>query len=177
MESNSPDASAGAGKDLSCVDLKTKIATPRGHKDLAKLRIGDEVMTASVIRGGGTLALQWSPSRVALIDGIPLDLAAPLVLIWADAAFLLCSPDQHLLLANGEWIRADQLRIGMQLASEDGASRDVRSVNLEHSRRSASNMVTANLEWDGNPDGHILLANGFVIGDLMMQLHRDVLPG
>ena len=35
--------------------------------------------------------------------------------------------------------------------------------------------IASNWPWKGSPDGHLLLANGIVIGDYMMEIYFDQL--
>ncbi|MFL9876991.1 Hint domain-containing protein [Herbaspirillum rhizosphaerae] len=173
MESNSQDALPGISKDLSCVASGTLIATPDGQKDSVKFNLGDAVMTASVSSTGGKLTLQWSNAEIGFHHDL-LPTASHrdrlLVEIELERTKLRCTLDQWLLLPNGEWTTAGLLRPDMQLVDKDGASLAISSIEKGYFKDGIQSIMT-NRPWNGSPDGHILLANGIVIGDFAMQVY------
>lgn len=163
------------GNSIHSPSWGTQIATPTGLKSIEKLEIDDQVLAGSVSAAGGKLSIQWSVADLGFSSGTWPGRPSYCVDIHVGYTRLICEGELCVLLANGKYIRVNQLRAGMQLVDKNGASLKIRSVNkLPHS--DGLHAVATKLPWNKHPDKHLLLANSVVIGDYMMMMEFDTLP-
>ena len=158
----------------------TLIAVPAGSKQISQIKKGEEVLTASAHMTNGKLELVWEALKVDFSSGSGASSHHPLmVYVELGTSFeqskLICVMDQSLLLANGKFTTASKLRLGQSLVDKEGNGVPVNMVNMGGYLGGVHAIATMG-PWNDNPDGHLLLAGGVVVGDFQMQMFFDQLP-
>jgi hypothetical protein len=85
---------------------------------------------------------------------------------------LMCTLDQPLMLTDGKLTTASRLMPGQALLGKDNQPAVVERVSMGLYNGGIHDIAT-NRAWDKTPEGHLLLANGLVVGDYYLQLYFD----
>ncbi|MCV9928547.1 hypothetical protein OIU83_12840 [Flavobacterium sp. LS1R49] len=157
----------------------TSIDTPEGIKSIDNICKGDTVLAAFVKSAKGKIKLFWSTAKVSFsIDSNPISPKSKMVYISVYDEIkkdILCSLDQPVLLANGKYTIARRLIPGQELVNKNGKPIVILSTNIAPYHGGVHHIST-NSTWNNNPDGHLLLSNGIVTGDYILQLYFDQIP-
>jgi hypothetical protein len=91
----------------------------------------------------------------------------PLVVLHtADGALLAATELHAILLSTGAMIAAKDLEVGQSMVRQDGSFSTIASITRESTKDDVFNVLTnAGL----NHKGHMIVANGLIVGDLMWQ--------
>jgi hypothetical protein len=144
------------------------VALPDGKaRPMKEIQPGDTVLAGSVGEG----QVRWQGAEVRFSQGTQGEDEPAM-------AFLSCGPDQNLIvpidqvlaLADGTFTTAGQLVPGQRLLGQDGSPRQLSFVNLGGYAASAHHLATE-VEWNGSVNGHLLCANGIVVGDYTLQVN------
>lgn len=162
-------------QDLNSNELayNTAIAAPEGYRQIQAFQVGDPVLAFSAKLESGKIKLTPSNAKISFSDGIDSRQKSLLLLIHFKSssdsiAEFLCTLNQPFLLSNGKYVQAQNLQIGEELVDKDGNPMPI----VQIIRSSFQNGIHA-IATDApgrNPDGHLLLANGVIIGDFLFQI-------
>ncbi|MGN6662930.1 MAG: hypothetical protein ACTHK6_01795 [Solirubrobacterales bacterium] len=146
----------------------TAIGVPEGaQRPITEIGKGDTV-AAGRTSGG---RLEWEPATVGFSQGAHGGGPAPVVRVaYGERGGLTVSPDQPLMLADGSLTTAAHLAAGQELMGADGEPVPVGEARFEE-REGGVHHIATSPDWNGSIDGHLLQANGVVIGDFTLQLH------
>ncbi|WP_264537468.1 hypothetical protein [Flavobacterium sp. N1736] len=175
METNSDHSEDLKSKDVA---YRTKITTPDGTKPIERIENGDTVLAFSSKLESGKIKLTASNQTVSYSAGVEGQRS---LMVYFDLRNfddsridLICSLDQPLLLINGKYARAGKLGKGQELVNKEGNPVTINSASMGYYQGGIHAIVT-NAPTNKLPDGHLLLANGIIIGDFIMQSHFDQL--
>lgn len=165
----------------SCLANDTLISVPgvEKGKPIFTINKGDGVFAASVTKAGAKISLKWDEKKVIFSQGTNALGHQPMMvyIVFGDKGTedLICSTDQPFLLANGKYTTGGKLRPGQNLVGHDGQPIIIDMVSLGQYDGGVHHIAT-NVPWHKNPDGHLLLAAGVVVGDYTMQTFFPDLP-
>lgn len=160
----------------SCFANGTRIGIPSGQKVIEQFNIGDKVLTASLKPGGGA-SMNWAPATVKFSSGTGPDghQSAMIYLHFGDNGTIVVTPDHLFLRPDGKLVRADRLVPGRdQLVSAEGAPVDIHEVAVGEYHGGVHHIAT-DIAYNGTLDGHLLLSEGIVSGDFILQMHASQL--
>ncbi|SHG30194.1 hypothetical protein [Flavobacterium defluvii] len=178
METN-PDHTK---ENLSSKDFayNTLVATPDGEKIIQYLNKGDEVLAFSAKQESGKLKLESFTAKINFSSGTGdyghqpamayLSIGEPYL-----QKNIICTTDQVYLLSNGKYTTAGKLRPGLQLVEKDGNPIDITMVSIGNYRGGVHNIAT-DAPINNNPDGHLIVSNGVIAGDYVLQIHFRNMP-
>lgn len=148
------------------------IAVPNGSKQIHLIKQNEEVLAASTRMANGKLELAWEAIKVHFSSGSEAGSLSTMVYLELKCAegSLIYSLDQILLLDNGKYIIASRLQPGQSLVDKDGKGLLVKRVIVGEFNRGVHGIMTMAPMKD-SPDGHLLLAQGVVVGDFWMQIN------
>ena len=158
---------------LKCTAGDTKIATPSGERAISNLRRGDSVLAFSAKLETGKLELSSVEAKVTFSDGTQGQNRALYISFGSDKE-IICTLDQIFLLSNGKYIVGAKLRPGLDLVDGNGNPVAINSVSMGYYSGIIHNIALDNFKIT-NPDGHLLLAQGVIIGDYAFQVSFDSL--
>lgn len=168
--------------DLNSNDLAyyTTIATPEGHKHVEDFNIGDPVLVFSLKLGPGTITLTPSEAKISFSSGNGHQQKSLMMFINLldydnSSKKIVCSPDQLFLLINGKYEKAEKLALGQELVNIDGNPVKIVQLNANESQHGVHHIAT-DAKRSENPNGHLLLSNGVIVGDFTMQMYFDNFP-
>lgn len=163
-------------EDFNSNDLayNTYIATPEGQARIQEIQPGDSVLAFSATLESGKIKLTSYSKKVSFSDGSGYGKESPMILILLEESLdsekeLLCSFDQLFLLPNGTYIQAKDLQIGQNLVDKDG--NPVQIVQLINGKFKNGLHAIATDAGIHTKYGHLLLANGIIIGDFILQMN------
>jgi hypothetical protein len=133
----------------------TLITVPSGAVEIAQLRAGDGLLAAGP-------DLQWTYCTVKMAEELPGGVTVTLT--FSGGSALVVSPDQLLLGARGQLVRADSVGVGDQLLNAGRQS--LRVVNVASESISAMYDLATSAT---GADGHLVEANGIVAADFDQQ--------
>jgi hypothetical protein len=152
---------------LTCTAYGTKIATPDGDKSMETFQTGDPVLVADN-------NLNWSTGKVVFSAGTGAGSSQPAMVYihFGEKGSLIVSPDQLFRIPNGKYKRAARLVPGTDsLVAKDGSPAAICQVAIGHYTGGVHH-ISNDAEFAGTPDGHLLLAEGVVIGDFTLQINQ-----
>lgn len=159
---------------LKCTAGGTRIATSSGEKAISDLHKGDSVLAFSVKLDSGKLELSSSEAKVIFSDGMQGQSKA-LYITFGEYKEIICTLDQPFLLRNGKYARGSQLRPGTELVDGQGNPVVVNIISMGTYQGMINNIAVGDFNFT-SPNGHLLLAQGIIIGDFAFQLSFDSLP-
>jgi|GEM_PF-1200491 len=162
----------------SCYANGTKIAIPTGFRAIEYFQTGDEVMTATYSTKDKKLS--WKPALVKFSMGTGDDghqSAMVYIHFGNDDRQIIVTPDQLFLLTTGELCRADRLVPGAdELMDEWGKPVPIHEISIgEYS--GGVHHISTDTNNGGSMDGHLLLSEGVVSGDFLLQTQAPELIG
>lgn len=165
----------------SCLAYGTPIGIPTGMKAIQLINVGEEVMGAYMQVADDKISFNWKPSQVTFSQGTPPP-ADPQGGIFSTMVFIYCSSDvgliasedQLLLMPDGTVRQAGSISTKDSLVMVDGSSIPVLDVKIANWYGGVHH-ITINKEYHGDINGHLINANGFVVGDFTLQLNPKVL--
>ncbi|HYF32995.1 MAG TPA: Ig-like domain-containing protein [Chitinophagaceae bacterium] len=162
----------------SCYANGTRIAIPTGFRAIEYFQTGDAVLTASYSSKDNKLS--WMPATVKFSMGTGDDghQSNMVYLHYGDDdRQIIVTPDQLFLLTTGELCRADRLVPGAdQLMNEWGKPVDIHEISIGEYNGGVHHISTST-EYSNNIDGHLLLSEGVVTGDFLLQTSAQELIG
>ncbi|HTD21425.1 MAG TPA: hypothetical protein VK738_02155 [Terriglobales bacterium] len=159
----------------SCFAYDTLIAVPSGVEAIQFIAVGDNVLAGSLSKGGSSPKFAWNPVPVNFSAGVSGGEHSSMMYVVHDGGDLICTPDQVFMLASGGLTTASRLFPGDQLINKDGNPLTVKTVSAG-SYTGGVHHISTGLPFNGNVDGHLLVAGGVVAGDYTLQLHFDSIP-
>jgi hypothetical protein len=146
----------------------TAIDAPAGvERALGTIQPGDTVLAGSVGEDG----IDWRPKTIAFSQGTESEQEQTMVKIaFGEGGRLTLSADHVLMLADGSLTTAERIARGHSLMGHDGSALPVERVSMG-GYRGAVHQIATDTRWQDSPDGHLLAANGVVVGDFTLQLH------
>lgn len=160
----------------SCFAHGTRIGIPGGFRVIEQFEIGDKVLTGSLTQGG-SLKLDWAPVKISFSSGTGPDSHQPAMVYihHGGVGSIIVTPDHLFLLSTGKLRRADRLVPGKDfLVTAEGVPVAVNEVSLGEYQGGVHHIATEN-EFTGSVDGHLLVSEGIVSGDFMLQIHSEAL--
>ncbi len=161
----------------SCLAYGTPIAIPSGMNAIEKIVVGDLVMGASMQVAKGKISFEWTPETVSFSQGTPPSsptsgIASTMVFIYCDGDLgLIATQDQLMLLSTGKMKQAGTLVPDIDLlVSVDGSAIPIQSVKIGNWQGGVHH-ITINKSTSPDVNGHLLNANGIVIGDFQLQIN------
>ena len=158
---------------LKCTAGDTKIATPSGERAISDLQRGDSVLAFSAKVESGRLELSSSETKVTFSQGAQARITALYIILGYNQE-IICTLDQPFLLANGKYTRGSKLRPGTELVDGQGNPVVVNTISMGTYQGIIHNISVGNFEFT-SPNGHLLLAQGVIIGDFAFQMSFDSL--
>lgn len=164
----------------SCIAYGTPIAVPSGVNAIEKIAVGDEVMGAKMEVSRGKISFSWTPATVSFSQGTPptdpkSGIASTMVYIYCDEdTGLIATQDQLMLMSTGKMKQAGALNPGDELVKMDGTFVPVHRVKIGNWYGGVHH-ISINKAYTGDIGGHLISANGFVIGDFALQMNPEVL--
>ena len=154
-------ASAALGSD-------TPIATPEGFKIIGDLAVGDQVSAGSLRNG----AMAYAAADVVFSTGTGVEREPSMVyLALEELGSLIATRDQVFMLADGTLTTAAHLVPGHNLMGEGGGPVLIERVSDGSFNGAVHHIVATNTAFDGTSDGHLVLAQGVIVGDYLMEIH------
>ncbi len=154
----------------SCFARDTPIALADGeHKAIGDVLVGEQILVGSL---SGT-DVRWSPAPVTFSGGTSdggHEPAMVYIVFGDDNRALIASPDQPFMLNDGTIVTANRLVPGQQLRGVDGSAVALKTASIG-TYTGGVHHVAADQQWTGSIDGHLIGANGVVVGDYTLQLH------
>lgn len=98
------------------------------------------------------------------------------ILIWVEAGGLRIGLTlNHPMIAFEGIVRASAIKIGMKLLMDNGEYEEVTSVEIQEYQNDVFNLdiVSKDDAITALPEKHLMLANGFVVGDNVLQNHME----
>lgn len=175
QQPNSPWVFGNCWCCCSCFAYDTPIATPSGYVAIQTIPTGAKVMTATVTRTAGKVALSWHPIQVDFSSGAggTTNRQPDMVYIVygkGEARHeLIVTRDQVFMLSDGSLTTAERLTLDDQLIDKDGAAVPIHRIAIG-SYVGGVHHIGLKGDFDGNIDNHLLLAGGVVAGDYDLQL-------
>ena len=153
------------------------IATPNGDKLIETLTIGDAVSSASIELAGNKVQLKWSNELVDKMFDTKKKVNPFTVYInyGDDTQAMVCTSEQPFLLSNGKCIIAERLRPGMYLIDKKGKHVRLNALSFG-SYEGGEYAFSTNKPWTKNIEGRLILMNGVVAGDYLLQKKFNQLP-
>jgi hypothetical protein len=154
------------------------VNTPLGYKALESVTKGEQVLAlddpAALANGNAT----WSPTPVAFTGATGADAAAPRVAVThgEDDATLSVTGDTLVMTAGAKLKTASRLVPGDRLVRADGTMTPVTRVARSGFATEARHVAATDLAFTGGLAGHLLDAEGVIVGDYVLQLHARTLP-
>ncbi|UWY26358.1 Hint domain-containing protein [Flavobacterium sp. TR2] len=163
-------------KDLSlkCTAGDTKIATSSGERSILDFEIGDSVLAFSVKLESNRLELSSSEAKVTFSSGTT-EKAQELYVLLENSREIVCTREQPFLLKNGKYARGSELRPGQELVDGQGNAVRIKTISLRKYSGIIYNISVGDYKFT-SPNGHLLLAQGVIIGDFAFQVSFDFLP-
>lgn len=157
----------------SCFAYNTMIAVPDGTVAIQDLRVGDQVQAASSSAPG---KLDWKPSKVTFSSGVAGGVHPFMVYInhGEGKTDLICNPDQVFMLSTGKLCRAAHLNLADELVDVAGAAVKINMIGVG-TYTGGIHHINTDRVWENRPDGHLILADGVVAGDFLLQMNFDAL--
>ncbi|WP_321337472.1 hypothetical protein [Breoghania sp.] len=172
-----------------CFAYGTLIAVPgtgptgSETEKIQDIKLGTEVLAASVVGTSGSgMTLEWRPQLVSFSEGASGGLPGHqieqpnmvyIVYLLKDGLHdLIASTDQPVLLASGKLVTANTLYIGDELIDAEGNPVPVMLVSIGSYFGGVHHIGTA-APTDNGADGHLLLADGVVVGDFDLQMSAE----
>lgn len=157
---------------------KTLIAVPNGSKQIHLIKQNEEVLAASAQIIKGKLELAWDAIKVSY--SADSGSSSRSTLFYLDLATesqrLVCTMDQPFLLANGKYTIATKLVPGQHfLVDKEGNKVRINGITVRQYHGSDHAIATMEAR-ENSPDGHLLLAEGVVVGDFWLQVNFSQLP-
>lgn len=155
----------------------TRIATPTGEKSMELFKKGDSVLAFSAKPESGKIKLTSSEAKVSISAGTgPFGNFPMMIYIQTtDYKEIICDGAQLFLLINGKYIQAGRLIPGEhKLVDKDGNPVGIEMVQAG-SYHGGIHDISTDVQGH-NPDGHLLLAQGVIMGDFTLQVYFDYLP-
>src|SRR5438270_7180133 len=148
---------------------ETLIATPQGDVQIERLAKGDPVLFGSAA-GSGLPHTTWAPLPVEASEGTGSGSAFQAIYIQFGAAKrLICTFDQVLLRDDGKLARASELTPGGWLVDRQRQRMSIQGVRAGLFSGGVHHIASSR-RLDPFIEGHLLIANGIVAGDLTLQL-------
>lgn len=160
---------------LKCTAGDTKIATPSGERAISNLQRGDSVLAFSAKVESGKLELSSSETKVTFSQGTPEWYITALYITLGYDKEIICTSDQPFLLANGKYTIGSKLVPGQELVDWQGKPVFIHMISIGTYKGVIHNISVGDSEF-ASPNGHLLLAQGVIIGDFAFQTSFDSLP-
>lgn len=153
------------------VASNSRVAVPDGFRLIEVIEVGDPVLVASAGDGGWA----WSSAPVTFSQGTLGGFPRQMVYIGYGNDFmnLIAEPDLLLLKGDGRLIRANRLVPGAdKLVDQNGDPVPIHSVSIGSYVGGEHAIATHDpASAHDNPDGHLLLVNGVIVGDFFLQIN------
>lgn len=178
------DESIGFGKPwtlgtcyccCACFADQTRIGIPGGVKQVKDFKKGDSVRTAKMNVGhDGKISFDWVESKIDVSVGAGGNEPAMVYIEFGNDQSLIVSPDQVLMLSNGKLVQARTLVPGaglesdMFLVDENANPLVIKTVSIG-SYTGGLHHIGMNKGRKEGIDGHLVLAEGAVAGDIYLQ--------
>lgn len=151
---------------VTCTAYGTKIAVPDGDKKIEMFNVGDQVLAAD-------MSLNWSPTKISFSSGTGASSqqSTMVYIHFGDNDIMIVTPDQLFMLSDRKLKRADRLIAGKDnLVDQNGKPVAINNIAIGRYKGGIHHISTS-LNYNGSPDGHLLLAEGVVIGDFTLQIN------
>ncbi|MBC9909375.1 hypothetical protein [Chitinophaga varians] len=154
-----------------CYYKDAQISIPQGQATVQELQPGSP-LHAATLKGDKPV---WEPVLVDLYQPSGGGQPRQAHLLFNNNNQMVTSVDQLLLLRTGQLIRADKLVPGThQLVDKDGNEVGIAQVSIGTFGEAVYSLAS-NAPYAGTMDGHLLLANGVITGDYILQLNAEEL--
>ncbi|MBF7090229.1 hypothetical protein IUY40_01560 [Flavobacterium sp. ALJ2] len=155
------------------------ITIPTGLKPAYDFTKGDTVSAISVKLNNGKIKLSSSIAKVSFsIDLKTQSQSKKVIYILVpsnDIPYFVCDMNLPFLLPNGKYTRADKLLPGQKIVDKNGKPLLIEDLSIKN-HKGGLHHISTNSKWDNSPNGHLLLANGIVVGDFTLQVYFDQIP-
>ena len=162
-----------------CCGTNAMVATPGGPIRSEQLKTGDMILTAVSQSARNPLLFSWEAKPLAFSSGTgPSPQGNPMILVeYGDDESVIVTPDTLFLMADARFKTADRLVPGKDLLISPGGTKvPVRHVWIKKYPAPIHHLATTvefESTFDGNRLGHLLVMNGVVVGDYLLQLYRQ----
>lgn len=148
-----------------------QVAVPQGQMPVMDLHNSSPLQAAS-LNGNQPV---WQSMFVNLCQQADNGQSTTVFLLYGSNQKIVTSVDQLMMLSTGQLIRADKLVPGQhRLMDKDGSSVELLQVSLGTFGEPLYR-VASNAPYSGVPDGHLLLVNGVIAGDFILNLNEEEL--
>ena len=161
-----------------CCMGNTIVAGPEGPVIMEQLGIGDTVLAADTRSTTNPRQFSWERKKVAFSSGTgPSEQGSPTILIhYGGDGYFTVTPDTLFLMEDGKLKAAECLVPSKDfLIRIDGSKTPIKKVLLKKGKMSIHHIATSvefEENFDGNVSGHLLLMNGVIVADYLLQLYR-----
>jgi hypothetical protein len=162
----------------SCFAATTPVAVPDGVRAMGDIAIGDQVLAAARTAKGWS----WTPQEVQFSSGSPRNATGTGSLMfyieYGAGESLVASPNQLFLMAGSSKLkRAEQLAPGVDhLVDRNGEAVPIARIHsgmyVGAIHHIATDVPTYE-QFTGSIDNHLIIANGIISGDYVLQLYQD----
>ena len=155
------------------------ITIPTGLKPVYHFTKGDAVSAISVKVNQGKIKLSSTTARVSFSTDnnhyIQSQKTVYILVPSNDIPYFICDTNLPFLLSNGKYTKADKLIPGQKIVGKYGNPLLIEGVSIVN-YDSELHHISTNVKWNNSPNGHLLLANGIVVGDFILQVYFDQIP-
>ncbi len=157
-----------------CFAHGTLIAAKEAQVQVQEIALGSKILAGS-IRQTDRLCLTWEEREVNFSSGTQSgEQPAMVYLVYGDGKELIVSPDHVFLLADGRFITAGCLYPGDRLTDREGNPVEILTASIGHYKGGVHHIATGT-DFDGTPNGHLILSGGVVSGDFTLQMNYDAI--
>jgi hypothetical protein len=159
----------------------TLISIPTGLKSIDNFKKGDAVSAISVKfkkKKKKKFKVSSSEAKISFTANTSSSQSGAVVGIAIENLNIpnfVCSSHLPFLLSNGKYIRAHKLIPGQEIVNKDGEFLKIENLVIANQKIDIHHISTNSI-WNNTPNGHLLLANGIVVGDYILELYLDQLP-
>jgi hypothetical protein len=156
----------------SCLAFGTPIATPDGVKAIELFNVGDSVSVGNWDKS----KLGWASGSVKFSSGTDPGSINTMIFIEFDGGRqIIATPDNLFLMSDGKLKRSDRLVPDRdRILTAEGSALGVTAV-LSGQWTKGLHHIATGLEFTGSLDGHLINANGIVVGDYCLQINQHEL--
>ncbi|MCV9930775.1 hypothetical protein OIU80_00640 [Flavobacterium sp. LS1R47] len=178
MKTNSTPAN-DVSLNSNALENNPLITIPTGLKSAYYFTKGDAVSAISVKLNNGKIKLSSSIAKVSFsVDTESQSQSKKMVHLLVpsnDIPYFICDTNLPFLLPNGKYTRADKLIPGQKIVDKNGKPLLIEDLSIKN-YNGGLHHISTNVRWNNTPNGHLLLANGIVVGDFTLQVYFDQIP-
>lgn len=164
---NTPNQQSLEKSGVGDFESTAQIGTPTGEADISTLSEGSPILAYSAKFESGKIILTATDAKVELVNSLPINnnIYKCLIALENKNTFM-CTYNQPFLLSDGTYASVVSLQQGQCLVDKDGNALEVMFVANGYQDTIYS--IATDMPGSG-PDGHLILYQGVIAGDIMYE--------